>query len=127
MLHMCTFPVLSVFFHFLPSQGEKAQQVPGELRDAPAVLWVLSGPCGTGLGHCLSASAQMWQNLGELNLLRMQNSKKIFQVVFPSISAPLPSDWAISLLHPDTKHPPVNVGQEKAAQCRARLQTLKMY
>lgn len=55
-------------------------------------LWVLSGngPCGTGLRHCLSASAQMQQKPGQVNLLRMQNSKKIFQIVFPSFPAPPP-------------------------------------
>lgn len=37
------------------------------------------------------------------------------------------SEWGISLLHPDTKHPPVSVGQETPAQCRVRLLTLKMY
>lgn len=69
-------PFLFVFFHFLPSQGEKAQQVPGELQDAPAVLWVFSGNGPCGMGHCLSASAQMRQNLGHINLHRMQKEKK---------------------------------------------------
>lgn len=50
MLHMCTFPFLFVFFHFLPSRVEKAQQVPGELQDAPAVLWCSLAPVAQGWG-----------------------------------------------------------------------------
>lgn len=123
---MCV-PSFFVFFHFLPSQGEKAQLVLGELQDVPAVLWVLSGLCGTGLEHCLSASAQMLQNLGQVNLLRMQNTKKKIPDCVSQHSCTSSSGWGISLLHPDTNHPPVSVGQETPAQCRARLLTLKMY
>lgn len=94
-------------------------------------MFLLSSGCSLasvaqGLEHCLSASAHIWPNLGQVNLLRMQNSKKIFQTVSQHSCTSI-SDWGISLLHPDTKHPPLCVGQETPAQCRARLLILKTY
>lgn len=43
MLPLLGFFFVGFFFHFYPSQGEKAQEVPGELWDASPILCVPSG------------------------------------------------------------------------------------
>lgn len=103
---------LFVFFHSPFSRGKSPTGAWRSVGSSGCSLAM--APNGTELGHSLSASSGC------------KTEKKYSRLCSPAFlhlyirlgNLPTP---------PSTKHPPVSVGQETPAQCRARLLTLKMY
>lgn len=73
-------------FHFLPSQGEKAQQAPGELQDAPAVFGcsLAMAPVAQGWGTACLLLPRCSRNWDRSTSSGCKTAKKYFRLCFPA-------------------------------------------